>query len=131
MNMIPTRIRVEIVSTKAAERRLRLRSSYAILADEQYDSPVIAAKLIVNLLRNSIEESKKLATHLTRRISAPREPSSFLALSIDDRINRTARIIKPDKQTVPKEGPNAFLQNFQKQTLIRKATTCTCKICRI
>ena len=32
---IPTRRRDDMVSTKTAERRLRLRSSYVILADEQ------------------------------------------------------------------------------------------------
>lgn len=109
--IIPANNLVETVSTKTAERRLRFRSSYVILADEQYASPVIAAKLIVNLLRKSTADSNALTQHRRIRFTNP-GTSSCLALSTAARTIRTIHISSPDRQIVPEEGPKAFLQVF-------------------
>ena len=103
-----------MVSTKTAERRLRFRSSYVILADEQYASPVMAAKMIVNLLRKSIADSKALTQQRNTRFSTP-VLCSCLAPSTIVRTIRTTPISNPDRHTVPKEGPKAFLQVFTKK----------------
>lgn len=97
-----------MVSTKTAERRLRLRSSYVILEEEQYASPVIAAKLMVNLLRKSTALKKAFTQHRSTMFTSP-GASSCLALSTTERTTRTTKISNPDKHIVPEEGPKAFL----------------------
>lgn len=106
---IPARMRDEMVSTKTAERRLRLRSSYVILAEEQQASPVIAAKFMVNLLRKSTAVSKAFTQHRNTRFTIP-GVSSCLALSTAERTIRTTQTSNPDKHIVPEEGPKTFLQ---------------------
>lgn len=73
-NIIPANNRVEIVSTNTAESRFLLRSSYVIFAEEQYASPVIAAKFMVNLLTKSKADSRKSAQHFNMRLTHPPSP---------------------------------------------------------
>lgn len=107
--IIPESIRVETVSTNTADRRLRLRSSYVILAALQYASPVMAAKFMVNLFKKSTADSRALAQHRKIRLTIP-DASSCLALSTIERMTRTIPRSNPERHIVPKEGPNAFLQ---------------------
>lgn len=112
---------MEIVSTKTAERRFLFRSSYAILAEVQYASPVIAAKLMVNLLRKSKAAKRALTQHCSTRFTIPDAPSC-LALSTIARTTRTTQISNPDKHTVPEEGPKAFLQVWTNKIHIVRMT---------
>lgn len=100
---------METVSTTTAERRLRLKSSYVNLAEAQYASPVIAAKLMVNLLRNSNADNRVLTQHLRTRLTIPLE-SSLAALSTAARTILTIATNNPEKHIVPKDGPKAFLE---------------------
>lgn len=109
-NIIPANNRVEIVSTNTAESRFLLRSSYVIFAEEQYASPVIAAKFMVNLLTKSKADSRKSAQHFNMRLTHPPSPRFCFAASRTVRTNLTAPITIPEKETVPKEGPKAFLK---------------------
>lgn len=72
--------------------------------------------MIVNLLRKSIADSSTPTQQRSIRFTIPEEAPSRFALSTAARTTRTAPIIKPEKHTVPKEGPKAFLQCLEHQT---------------
>lgn len=107
-------MRVETISTMTVESRLRSRSSYVISADVQYDSPVMAAKIIVNLFRKSIADRRVLTQNLRIRFTMP--GASCLALSTMARTIRTTQTINPEKHIVPEDGPKAFLRVFNRRS---------------
>ena len=98
-----------------------MRSSYVIFAEEQYPSPVIAAKFMVNLLTKSKVDSRISAQHFNMKLTHPPGSCLCFAASRTVRTNLTAPITIPEKETVPKEGPKALLKkekdNYERATI--------------
>lgn len=104
-----TRSRSEITSTRTVESRFRFRRLYVMVADAQKLSPVIAAKFEVNFVKNSTAWSIHSRHARKRSDRAPCWACSLSALFIAPRITRTIATIRPARQAVPNEGPNALL----------------------
>lgn len=110
----------EITSTSTVESKFRLRRFQVMIAEAQKLSPVMAAKFVVNFVKNSTACSID-SRHACRKIvRAPGWPCSAFALFIKLRTSRTNATTSPAKHMVPNEGPSACLPKRKKKAEVRE-----------